>query len=411
MHRRMSTSVLVAVVILLLVSLPAPAATTIQFWTQFAANSTTARGWEALIADFEQANPDYKVELVIQESYDKIKLALATGIAPDIMNWTFTRNWEIDGFLSPLHDVFAQAGVREDDFFGMSYFRPYVTSGGQIIYSHMMGSVVGLFYNKDKFAEYGLADRAPATYAELELMARRLTKKVDSVTEQIGFALDTSISGGAAFRDQMWSRGGAFSRNGQLTVNSPETIATINFFTHGTAEGYLNALGSWSNFMAGTAAITSTSDSNIETALKANINLGTAALPIDKTPYTTYGGHGLVIPKMAANIEAARYFLSYILNPRVALKFYLASGFLPSRRSVVATREYQTFLAGSPYRRPFMEALQYVRLPEDIRIEQLYWTDFRNWLVAGYREVIGNTLSPQALAIRLEEQLRAALTP
>src|SRR5919106_1101184 len=140
-------------------------------------SANTEKFWRDLIGRFESANPGAKVKLQTVSWTDinqKVTTLVSTNQAPDILNLDAYANFAGDELLLPAEEVlspetqadfidkFAENGKLD----GTQYGIPFV------------GSVRGLFYNKDIFRKAGV-QKPPETWDEL----RDAAAKIDAAGE------------------------------------------------------------------------------------------------------------------------------------------------------------------------------------------------------------------------------------
>lgn len=133
----------------------------------------TKAEWDAIIADFQKANPDVKVKLSM-ESWDSINDVVRTklqskGTTPDILNIDAYSTFATDGQLYPASDV-VDASVIGDIQPG---FAKNASISGTQWALPLFASTRTLFYDTDLFAKAGIA-APPKTWAELTDAAKKI---------------------------------------------------------------------------------------------------------------------------------------------------------------------------------------------------------------------------------------------
>src|SRR5919108_6315688 len=128
--------------------------------------------WRDLIDQFESANAGAKVQLQTISWTDinqKVTTLVSTNQAPDILNLDAYANFAGDKLLLPADEVlspstqsdFIEKFAENGKYEGTQYGIPFV------------GSVRGLFYNKDMFKKAGIK-QPPKTWDELEADAEKI---------------------------------------------------------------------------------------------------------------------------------------------------------------------------------------------------------------------------------------------
>lgn len=328
----------------------------LSFWHSY--SGPRAVLFEALVDEFMDANPKIKIELTyggnLYTMRDKLLTAVAGKNAPDIA--------EIDSFWTP---IFADAGALID-------MQPYITETGydqsdlmeaSLASTQYMGkswsipfnfSNIVLYYNKQAFEAAGLDPEVPpATWEELAEYAEKLTidKNGDGITDQYGIVFPTKANFGA-----IWYYLAFFWQQEGKLFNADQTAGTFNSEAGVAAAQYwrdivwkhkaLNLSGGWSEFKVGNAAmeLSSTSVLGDYRNVMGNANLGLAPLPMGKKKATVSGGGNLAIFKDCKDPRAAWEFLSWMSSPEVNKRWCLATGALPTRKSVIDSPEYKDFL-------------------------------------------------------------------
>lgn len=131
-----------------------------------------------IVDDFNRSQNRIEVRLLTISPIDvKLLLAASSGRPPDIAGlWEYNiPDFAEKGALLPLDEALKEAGLGEDH-----YVPNYWKLGQHRGFTWGLPSTPGcvaLFYNKRLFREAGLdPDQPPRTFAELEAMARRLTR-------------------------------------------------------------------------------------------------------------------------------------------------------------------------------------------------------------------------------------------
>ncbi len=138
---------------------------------------------EKMVADFTAAHPDITVTNQLvgcgAPLADGLRAQIAAGIPPDVamVHTTVMTGLADTGNLVPLDTLMQRDGLAVDKWYpselgasqwrGSTYGLPIRTGGDA-------NSLI--FYNKDLFAEAGLADRSPNTWDELEEFSRKLIR-------------------------------------------------------------------------------------------------------------------------------------------------------------------------------------------------------------------------------------------
>jgi multiple sugar transport system substrate-binding protein len=185
---------------LALSQVPALAQTNVTFW-QFFTGETDVQAWRDVIADFEAANPDIKINMELvpwSEQQQRFVTALATGGLPDIsmLGNNVVAQFQATGSLAPLDDYIAayeaETGTKvvEEMWPGD---QGYYVLDGKVWASPIAVETRALFYRKDLFRDAGLdPNDPPDTWEELRDAAAKLSKT--GAGKYYGIALPMSIT-------------------------------------------------------------------------------------------------------------------------------------------------------------------------------------------------------------------------
>lgn len=134
--------------------------------------------WERVIVpEFKKIYPDLEVTLEhITWSAEKLRVAYAAGVAPDVVQYGADKFGSFQPMLAPLDRFMQVAPLDAASDFPRASFE--ATTKRQQLYGVPFSlDVRTLVYRKSLFAEAGLPDRGPDTWNELAAFARKLTKK------------------------------------------------------------------------------------------------------------------------------------------------------------------------------------------------------------------------------------------
>lgn len=215
------------------------------------------------------------------EGVESDLLAIAGGVAPDVMYLNFRRSdtYIRNGFLAPLDEYLAtlpEAELRERVH---EKIRPVIRREGPdgevktwaLPYGGLMGK--GLLYRKDRFDEAGLDyPDADWTWEDLLHAARELT---DPARGRYGIRLARGTHESYHFMSFLWSAGGEFMirdpETGEWTLvyDSPAAAEALEFYTRLAVEpwedengvqrrgyAYRDVGGAWAKWQRGEIAMT-----------------------------------------------------------------------------------------------------------------------------------------------------------
>lgn len=182
--------------------------------------------WENLVSEFEEENPDIKVELQVinwDNLEQQITTMVTTGEEPDIVNLASYAEYARDDLLMPLDEVISpelqekiydslyEAGQLDGEAYGMP----------------LVATIRGLYYNKDIFEEAGI-EEPPETWDELLETAQ----KIKDETGIDGFGVPMTTNEGHAYISYFfWGNDGDWVKDGEWALNSPENVEAIEFLS------------------------------------------------------------------------------------------------------------------------------------------------------------------------------------
>lgn len=312
-----------------------PATGKLTMWAQGA----EGQDLPALLDEFEAANPGVTVDVTAipwDAAHNKYQTAIAGGQTPDIAQMGTTWMGDFADAFDPTPGELTDAG-----------FFP-----GSVNSTEVNGTAVGVpwyvdtrvvFYRKD-LAEKAGYTTFPTNYDDFKAMAKALQDKAGA---QWGIQL---LAGGTdSFQSTLpfgWSAGASLmdGANDAWTLDSQQWVDALtyyqSFFTEGIANPAPNmgAGAAESAFVDGSAPMMISGPyeiGNLEKAGGADFTdkYAVATLPKDKSATSFVGGSNLVVFKDSPNREAAWKLVQWLSLPEVQVKWYQATGDLPSVQS------------------------------------------------------------------------------
>lgn len=198
---------------------------TIDFWDTNANPRLTAK-WEELIADFEKANPDIKVNYVglPNSSYlQKVQNALATGETPDVLLiGNDIASLIAQKALVPLDDAFRDAGLVDRIDASMVENERGNAADRKLYKAPLTALSDVIWYRKDWLAEKGIAE--PRTFDEFFAAAEAMT---DPGANRFGFAFRGGPGSMPPMLAMMYGMSGIgefFTEDGKATLDDPANV-------------------------------------------------------------------------------------------------------------------------------------------------------------------------------------------
>lgn len=251
---------------------------------------------DGMVADFEKANPDVKVNAIYAGNYDDTRVkALAALKAGQPVQLSVL--FSIDAYDLIEQDAvipFDEVAKSADDKAWLKSFYPGLMANG-VINGKTWGipfqrSTIVMYYNKDAFREVGLdPNHPPATWSELVAMGKKLTKADGS-----RWGIEIPSTG-----YPYWMFGALAKQNGELLMSAdgtethfdkPQVVEALQFWRdlgskykvmpEGTVEwGTLRQ-----QFLEGKTAMMWHSTGNLTAVKKgAKFDFGVAVLPANRS--------------------------------------------------------------------------------------------------------------------------------
>jgi len=298
------------------------------------------RVWLQTIKEFEEANPDIKINRIyvpLGQNIERILLQTKTRSLPDIITVDIQDVPHL-AEMGSLLDLtpFIEKWGHWDDVLPRS--REAMSWNGNPYVIQFTTNTLALHYNKDLFEEAGLT-RPPATWEELREWAEKLTKPEKG---QYGFAYSAYYSEEATcnFLPFLWSNGGDL-----LDLDAPESIEALEFVTSFVRDGYTpRDIVNWNQgdvgvqFRLGNVAMMVQGCWDIPLSEEENMNFGVAVLPTPdgSVPTVPIGGEAFGMSPFSSpeKQEAAWRFLEYLMSEEVMARFNARVYNIPTRISV-----------------------------------------------------------------------------
>ena len=327
--------------------------------------NTSSKYWATIVAAFEKANPDIKVNVttIPWTNFDQeVQTLIQNKQYPDITEGDYFSNYAQDGLLYPASDVLSNAGnllpafKTQGTYSGTQYGMPFTTSSRT------------LFYNKKLFTQAGISS-APQTWAEVQSDAAKITKLGD-----VGFGLPLGKEEAQA-ESLLWmlGDGGGYQTAGKYTIDSAANVSAFTFLkglvAAGDTEpnpGTVDRTPLWEEFAQGKIGMINGSPALIPIIQSAGdlTSSDWTSVPIagKNAPLTTTLGVCDNVSAFKANGHEAqiKLFLDFAYQDKYQLAFDHEYDLLP------ATVTGAKALSSDPDFGPFLTALpQSVQYPSD----------------------------------------------
>ncbi len=190
--------------------------------------------WDEVIASFNEEHPNVKITIETQPWDDrrqKLLSAIGTGRGPDVfyMNPDMISQFALSNAIVPISDYVTD---EETEKFNPGTLIPWE---GELYALPILQNSVVHIYNTDLVAELGLdPENLPTTIAEFEEWAQVAKENDVFVSTWSG---NTATSGLTAL---IWQFGGEiYDEDGNVIVDSPETVAAMTFLKRMYDEGWV----------------------------------------------------------------------------------------------------------------------------------------------------------------------------
>lgn len=309
---------------------------------------------DKLVGEFEQANPDVKVNAIYAGNYDDARtkalaaLKAGTPVQTSVLFSIDLHELKDLGVIRPFDDF---ATTAEDKEWLKSFYPGLMDNGradGKTWGIPFQRSTIVMFYNKDAFRQAGLdADKPPRNWTEMREAAAKLVKRDGGNTSRWGVMIPST---GYAY----WMFGALAKQNGQTLMNpagtrttfdTPKAVQALEYWTSLSKDGVSpKGLIEWGtlrqNFVEGKTAMMWHSTGNLTAVLKdAKFDVGVAPLPANTEPGSPTGGGNFYLFKSGSDAEqrAAFRLIKFLTAPDRSAQWSVATGYMG-----VSPASYQT---------------------------------------------------------------------
>jgi len=318
---------------------PAAAETELTMYYPIAVGGALTEVVDGIVADFEAANPDIKVNAIYSGNYDDTRVralsALASG-EPAQLAVMFS----IDAYdLIEQDIIMAFDDIEGVDAGWLDSFYPALMANGKIEGKTwgipFQRSTIVAYYNKDMFRAAGLDPEAPpATWDEMISMGKALTKD-----GTYGLMIPSTGYPYWMFQALAIQNGKEVMSDDGLTTyfDDPDVVATLEFWKSLSQEHGIMPTGTveWGTlrqaFLEGQTAMMWHSTGNL-TAVKnnASFDFGVAELPANVRKGSPTGGGNFYVFKDTSPEEqaAALKLIEFMTSPEQAAAWSIGTGYM-----------------------------------------------------------------------------------
>ena len=336
------------------------------FWHQY--DKANAEFIDQQVEQFNSEHEDIQVEAVVQPSYDEYKTLLQSSIlsdsTPDIaaVDLIWVPGLVKTGAVQELDSYVTDTDFNLADFYPM--LTDYDTMDGKRYGVPMSANNMQVIWNKDLFTKAGLDPEVPPkTWDEMQSMAIKCSDAKNGI---VGFEFYTQPTGEGItwqFQVWLWAAGGKFLNedNTKAAFNTPEGLKALTYVST-MLDGNGSVAGPWGAFGDGKACMQLDGSwlFGYRTGAPFQWEIALVPHPEGGTSASNVGGERLVIFKNSKNKDAAWEFVKYLTSSETQLKWDIATGFMPVRKSVGEDPEYIKWVNETePRMLPFVEGMEY----------------------------------------------------
>ncbi|HUV06247.1 MAG TPA: extracellular solute-binding protein [Spirochaetia bacterium] len=341
---------------------------TVTYWTAYPQLQSTV---EAAGKLYTKDHPNVKVESVLfpqRAMNEKVAVALPAGEGADLIDFACFEifPYYVNGYISnPPTDVIDYLKEQFPSFTLTSATSP---DDGKPFTVPYYVSLKEMFYNKDYFAEAGLAGKAPKTLDEQIEFAKKLTKK-DAAGNITRVGLDLRLAGGGfGTAQKYWAQVMvAYGAKPIVKVGDKWKAGYANEAGYDCLQYYLDAIykhkvesheakSDAEGFGLGVSAMFQR-ESWVVNHLKdnaPNINYGVFFMPEGPAGGGTVGNtQSLSVPTSSKVKRQAWDFAKFLMSPEIQVMIYKDSGW----QSLNIKANYSVLYKDSPALESFMKAL------------------------------------------------------
>ncbi|WPR63084.1 ABC transporter substrate-binding protein [Glutamicibacter protophormiae] len=363
-----------------------------------------------LIKKFNESQTAIYAEVQQFDGYDGVGEKLTAGLRakqiPDLavlsdIHWN---RYFLSDALEPLnkyHDsgfgpaVYTENFYKEGTVRDESYWVPFARSTPLF------------YYNRDLFASVGLPDRAPDTWDEFRSWGKEITGvKFKGNTMKMRALTGTDDW---YFSGLLWAFGGSISKGLDVTLDSAESMAAVDFerqLVHEDKSMYL-AQSFVNDFSNGQCATVTQSTGGLTSVTKAaKFDVGTGFMP--KGPAgagTPTGGGGLSVMRQISDERKAGAVevLRFLASDEISAQWTVGTGYLPVTKGATSSKLVTDLMGKNPNYRVAVDQLQIASGPDDVR---RYVTSAISELKQMVQKNYTSNVSPEELVKPVAEKLR-----
>ncbi len=339
----------------------AGAATELTMYYPIAVGGPLTKVVDGIVADFEKAHPDIKVNAIYSGNYDDTRVralsALNSGEPAQLAVMFSIDAYDLieQDLIVPFDDL-----VQNDEQRAwLTSFYPALMANGTIEGKTwgipFQRSTIVAYYNKDMFRAAGLdPEQPPKTWDELVSKGKALTRDGTH-----GLMIPSTGYPYWMFQALAIQNGKELMSNDGLTTyfDDPKVVETLEFWRSLSTEHGIMPTGTveWGTlrqaFLEGQTAMMWHSTGNLTAVRKAaKFDFGVAELPARVRPGSPTGGGNFYVFKKASEAErkAALELIRFMSSPEQAAAWSIATGYMGVSPAAYETEALKAYTAEFP---------------------------------------------------------------
>jgi len=354
------------------------AAERIEFMFPAPVQGKLSREMQSLVKEFNGSQADVEVVGVFTGSYDDTKIksqaAAQAGKPPAVvlMSANFVAELAMNDLIVPMDELMAGSSTAPEAF--IEEFWPAVRANahfnGKLLAVPFQNSTPILYYNKEHFAEAGIA-KAPETWSEWVAAAKKLAK---AGGERWGIMMPSNYDyNGWLVQALTMSNGGQFYNTaypGEIYYDHASTRGALGFWRDLAHEhrvmptGVTDSKQVSTSFFSGKSSMIVLSTGALSFVREnAKFDYDVAFIPRNVRNAVPIGGASLVSFKGTTpeQKKAAWTFISWLTSPAKIGHWSRFTGYFSPRQTAYDLPEMKEFIARNPDALRAVEQLQYAQ--------------------------------------------------
>lgn len=314
----------------------------ISFW--HAMSGDLEKTLENLTNKFMEANPNIKVNLQNQSTYNDLQQKMTATLASPKDLPTLTQaypHWMInamqDELLVDLKPYIENETIGSENYNDMlEGFKTASEIDGKIYGMPFNKSTEVIWYNKTLFDELGL--EVPKTFEEFAQVAKTITEKKGIV----GAGFDSLNN---FYTTYLKNKGVDF--NSETDVTSAESVEAANYYLDGIKEGYFRIAGTdmylsgpFANETLGMYVGSNAGESFVKQGVDGKFEIGVAPYPAESV--MQQGTDLYMFSSATAEQRTAAFeFLKFLTSTENQITWGVETGYIPATHAAISSDEYK----------------------------------------------------------------------